>query len=48
MLLVLTHVFPQLPDAYETLCEVDADFELFPGVNTQAILASMSHAQTDQ
>ncbi|KAI0775787.1 alpha/beta-hydrolase [Trametes elegans] len=37
-----------LPDAYETLCEVDADFELFPGVNTQAILASLSDAKTDQ
>lgn len=30
----------QLP-ANNTVCEVDEDFEVFPGVNTQAILASL-------
>ncbi|RDX45246.1 hypothetical protein OH76DRAFT_1007738 [Lentinus brumalis] len=30
-----------LPQGDETVCEVDADFEVFPGVNTSAILASM-------
>ncbi|KAI0685531.1 Alpha/Beta hydrolase protein [Cerioporus squamosus] len=30
-----------LPQGDETVCEVDADFEVFPGVNTAAILASM-------
>ncbi|EIW56290.1 uncharacterized protein TRAVEDRAFT_128279 [Trametes versicolor FP-101664 SS1] len=31
-----------LPDDNRTLCEVDADFEIFPGVNTEDILAAMA------
>ncbi|EIW63913.1 uncharacterized protein TRAVEDRAFT_41339 [Trametes versicolor FP-101664 SS1] len=31
-----------LPDGNDTMCEVDTDFEMFPGVNTQAILAAMA------
>ncbi|KAI0820124.1 alpha/beta-hydrolase [Trametes gibbosa] len=31
-----------LPENNQTICEVDQDFELFPGVNTEAILAVMS------
>ncbi|KAH9851186.1 alpha/beta-hydrolase [Lenzites betulinus] len=30
-----------LPEDNETICEVDADFEIFPGVNTAAILKVM-------
>ncbi|KAI0651010.1 alpha/beta-hydrolase [Trametes meyenii] len=30
-----------LPEDNNTVCEVDADFELFPGVNTEAILAAL-------
>lgn len=32
----------QLPDDNRTLCEVDTDFEIFPGVNTEDILAAMA------
>ena len=31
----------QLPKGKETVCEADADFEVFPGVNTQQILAAL-------
>ena len=31
----------QLPEDKETVCEADADFEVFPGVNTQQILAAL-------
>ncbi|KAH9851187.1 TAP-like protein-domain-containing protein [Lenzites betulinus] len=30
-----------LPENNQTICEVDGDFELFPSVNTEAILAAM-------
>ncbi|OJT07186.1 hypothetical protein TRAPUB_1958 [Trametes pubescens] len=30
-----------LPEDNSTVCEVDTDFEIFPGVNTEAILAAM-------
>lgn len=32
----------QLPEDNRTLCEVDTDFEIFPGVDTEAILAAMA------
>ncbi|KAL1943402.1 hypothetical protein VTO73DRAFT_4477 [Trametes versicolor] len=31
-----------LPEDNRTLCEVDTDFEIFPGVGTEAILAAMT------
>ncbi|EIW56311.1 alpha/beta-hydrolase [Trametes versicolor FP-101664 SS1] len=31
-----------LPEDNRTLCEVDMDFEIFPGVDTEAILAAMT------
>lgn len=37
----LTIIGRQLPEDNSTVCEVDTDFEIFPGVNTEAILAAM-------
>ncbi|KAI0673269.1 alpha/beta-hydrolase [Trametes maxima] len=31
-----------LPNGNNTVCEVDTDFELFPGVNTEAVLTALS------
>ena len=28
----------QLPDGDDTVCQADADFEIFPGVNTEEIM----------
>lgn len=34
----------QLPDDNDTVCEANEAFEVFPGVNTQAILAEFPNA----
>lgn len=32
----------QVPDGNDTTCEVDTDFELFDGVNTESIMAALA------
>ena len=33
--------FLQLPSGKDIVCETDEDFEIFPGVNTQTIMAML-------
>lgn len=40
--LLIRALVVQVPDSNDTTCEVDTDFELFDGVNTEAIMAALA------
>ena len=35
------NALPQLPEGDDTTCQTDTDWEVFPGVNTQAIMEKL-------